>query len=652
MHDKHLDELKLSGALPSPTGVGLAILELTRGEDYSMGEITRVIQSDPALTGRILRIANSGSLAATHPATTVAEAVMRLGVRSVRNVALGFTLVSANRSGACKGFDYEDYWAHSLAVAVTAQGIASALRTVPPADAFTCGLLSGIGTLALASIHPERYERMLERAASGSSSDLLLLEREVFDLDHCELAAALLRDWRLPEPFAYAVSAIERREASAEAPDPASRAMALIVRSATQLARLCLEGERDPAPPRREVPAPERLGAILAELALGVEQFELLREQSRKDWSEWGRALQIPTGVHVRTQELVAEAARQLAAPRDEESRRAAPERKGLRILAVDDDPVSLKVLEQYLVRDGHRVARAANGRQALIMALESGPQMVVTDWMMPEMDGLELCKALRRSNEGRGTYILLLTGREDEDRVIEAFDAGADEYVVKPFNPKILLARVRAGQRMIELREQVERDRQSRDQQMAEMAVLNRRLEAAAMTDVLTKLPNRRFAMRKLEEEVQGALSARSDVSVIMIDIDHFKQVNDQYGHDLGDLVLRETANVLRGTVRKSDDVCRLGGEEFLVICPKSTLAQAAMSADRIRAAVAEHRIGFGFDRNVTVSLGVSSIACGASSVDELLKLADRRVYAAKALGRDRVCAGDLLPPPQAKSA
>jgi diguanylate cyclase (GGDEF)-like protein len=291
------------------------------------------------------------------------------------------------------------------------------------------------------------------------------------------------------------------------------------------------------------------------------------------------------------------------------------------------------------------------NGRQALIMALESSPQMIVTDWNMPEMDGLELAKSLRRSNESRGTYILLLTGREEEDRVVEAFDAGVDEYVVKPFNPKILLARVRAGQRMIELREQVESDRQLRDRQVAEMAVLNRKLEAAAMTDVLTKLPNRRYAMRRLEDELNGALAAGAPLSVIMIDIDHFKQVNDRFGHDMGDLVLRETATVLRNTTRKGDYVCRLGGEEFLVICTKASLPQCAMTAERIRAAVEEHIIGFGFERAVTVSLGAASLECGARTVDELLKLADRRVYAAKAAGRNRVCSNDA-PPSQARSA
>lgn len=644
MNEQQLDELKLTGHLPSPTGVGLAILELTRGEDYAMGEITKVIQSDPALTGRILRIANSANFAGSQPVTTVAQAAMRLGVRSVRNVALGFTLVSGHRSGSCTSFDYERYWAHSLAVAVMAQGLAELLRTVPPADAFTCGLLSGIGTLALASIHPDRYAQMLERAQRQGAPDLLLLERETFDLDHCELAAAMLRDWRLPESFAYTVAAFERRELGSDAPNEAARRMAIVVRAARLLANNCLEGQT------ADEHASERLAELITELAIKGDDFDRLRTKSREDWIEWGKSLQIPVGVKMQPHEIVAEATKQLSVPSDTDVRNAS-ERKGLRILVVDDDPVSLRLLEHHLGRDGHQILRAVNGRQALVLALESNPQMVVTDWMMPEMDGLELCKSLRRAKEGRGMYILLLTGREDEDRVVEAFDAGADEYVVKPFNPKILLARVRAGQRMIELREQVEKDRQVKDRQVAEMALLNRKLETAAMTDVLTKLPNRRFAMRQLEDEVSTALTANAQLSVVMIDIDHFKQVNDRFGHDMGDLVLRETAAVLRNTVRKGDFVCRLGGEEFLVICAKASLAQASLTAERLRSAVEDHTIQFGYDGNVTVSLGVASLACGARTVDELIKFADRRVYGAKSAGRNRVCSSDP-PTSQAKSA
>lgn len=647
MNDRLLDELKLTGALPSPTGVGLAILNLTSGEDYAMGDITRVIQSDPALTGRIIKLANNAVVAGAEPVTSVNQAAMRLGVRSVRNVALGFTLVSGNRSGTCNGFDYSLYWSRSLAVAVTAQALAQLCRTCSPADAFTCGLLSDIGSMALASIHPERYTQMLVRARAENISDLFQLEREVFDLDSSELASALLRDWKLPESLVYAVSSFQRRDGVNEACDDVSRAMTRIVRAASRIA-VALDASPAQAD---ETARDERVTELLEAHAIELGRFELLRTQVERDWREWCASLSVPANVNVRPEELAASASRVLGeAPRDEQ-RASVRERRGLRILAVDDDALSLRLLEHHLTRDGHQVVRAANGRQALIAALESNPQMVVTDWTMPEMDGIELCKALRRTSEGRGVYILILTGREDEDRVVEAFDAGADEYVVKPFNPKILLARVRAGQRMIELREQVETDALARNAQVAEMAVLNRKLETAAMTDVLTRLPNRRFAMRRLDEELAAAKSARTPLSAMMIDIDHFKMVNDRYGHDMGDLVLRETANVLRATTRKGDIVCRLGGEEFLVISPRSSLVDAAKGAERLRAAIEDHVIGFGFDRNVTISMGVASTESGPKTVDELIKAADLRVYAAKARGRNQVCADD---PPQsaAKSA
>ena len=278
MKETQLDELKLTGALPSPTGVGLSILELTRGEDYAMGDITRAIQSDPALTGRIIKIANSAGFAGSHAVTSVAQAAMRLGVRSVRNVALGFTLVTGNRGGSCIGFDYEGYWARSLAIAVLSQRLAEALRLAAPADAFTCGLLSEIGVLALASIHPDRYAQLLQRRRAEPGTDLLHLEREIFDLDHCELAAAMLADWRLPESFCYAVSAFERRDPYTGAPSEPARRMVTLVRAASVVAEICFFGDG------HEARAKERIAALLGEIGLSTEEFERLSSAALVEW--------------------------------------------------------------------------------------------------------------------------------------------------------------------------------------------------------------------------------------------------------------------------------------------------------------------------------------------------------------------------------
>jgi len=631
---KPIEELKLAGNLPSPTGVGLAILELTRGEDYSMGDVTRVIQTDPALTGRILRIANSAASSPTQPITSVSQAAMRLGVRSVRNVALGFSLVSGNRSGECRSFDYERYWAHSLAVAVAAQVLAEETRGVTPTDAFTCGLLSDIGSLALASIHPERYTEVLRRANEQDGS-LLLAERELLDIDHVQLGCALLSEWGLPESFAHALGTADTREPE-PAPSPEAERLARLLRQALALAPRILAGTA--------------LGELPEGLDLDAARIGAVLSRCRGDWLEWSRTLQIPSALRVTEAGLSPAVELELATQRGSSEART-KQGSGLRILAVDDDPVSLRLIALHLSRAGHEVIRATTGREALLAALEHAPQMVITDWMMPDMDGLELCRTLRSTEECRGMYVIVLTGRDRESRAVEAFDAGADEYFLKPFESRLLLARVRAGQRTIELREQVESDRRIQAQQVADMSVLNRKLEAAAMTDVLTRLPNRRFALRRLEEDLGIALANETALSVVMIDIDLFKQVNDEHGHGMGDLVLRETANVLRGIVRREDTVCRLGGEEFLVICPGANLEQAAATAERMRRAVAHHVIGYGYGRPVTISAGVAQREEGADTVDDLLRVADRRVYVAKAAGRDQVCSEDP-PRSHAKSA
>lgn len=643
MIKKRLDELKMTGALPSPTGVGLSLLELTRNEDYSMSEITRVISSDPALTGRIIKLANSAAQAGLQPARNVQEAAMRLGVRAVRNLALGFTLVNGNRAGACQGFDYDVYWSHSLATAVAAQCLAARVKLVVPAEAFTCGLLSGIGRLALASIHPDRYAAVLE-GTRRDGADLIEREREAFDLDHRELAVALLDDWQLPSHFGFAVSSFESLGFLRDSRDEACRHMTLILQVAAHLVRDQLFGD--------ERQRHTDLVPLVNSLGLNADDLQQLAVELRACWGEWGKILQIPTRTSLAELESTA---RKLsdgdqAVPADP-LMQDLPRRQGLRILVVDDDAVSLRLITHHLTRDGHQVVTASNGKDALVEVLQRGPQMVVTDWMMPEMDGIELCKALRRTTEGRGIYTILLTGREDEDRVVEAFDSGADDYVNKPFNPKILLARARAGQRMIELREQVEADRRERARQVSQMAVLNRRLEAAAMTDILTRLPNRRYAMSRLEQEVANARRTRSPLCVIMLDIDHFKAVNDEFGHDTGDLVLKEAADALRRAIRKSDVPCRLGGEEFLVICPGSDLGGAIGVAERVREAIAEHDFGSSFSRPVTVSLGVAAFDTVSSTVDTLLKDADRRVYLAKAAGRNRVAARDAEPPDRASA-
>ena len=643
MPARRLDEIRLTGSLPSPTGIGLEILRLTSTDDYCLAELARVVQADPALTGRVIKLANSAANSGVEPARTVEKATISLGVRTVRNLALSFSLVAGNRSGTSRVFDHERYWSRSLAEAVAAQNLAGHLRSVPGADAFTCALLSGIGRLALATVHAEGYDEVLTSAQGSSPEELLRLERRSFDVDHCELAAAMLEDWKLPRSFSWAASNLELGEPDEEPPCEEAQSLRMILRVSQLIGRMCVDLAREDG--ARWVWGWPELEEHRRLLGIEAQAFRAVLDRVAEEWPGWGHLLEVPTCSLPSFEEIAGQVellvGREGAeSPGEGEAEQA---RKGLRILAVDDAPVSLRLLVHHLTRDGHTVAQATDGRQALSMAMADPPQLVVTDWMMPEMDGIDFCKALRRTTIGRNMYVLVLTGREDEERVVEAFDAGADDYVCKPFNPEILLARVRAGQRMIELREQVELDRRDRQRQVAEMAVLNRKLQAAALTDVLTELPNRRYAMKRLDQDLSTLQRAGGSMTVMMLDIDHFKRVNDEHGHDVGDHVLRETALALRKTCRKGDVVCRLGGEEFLVICSTSDLASARSSAERIRQAVEQNVIQMAdFQRAITVSIGIAEVDEGLQTVDALLKEADLQVYRAKESGRNRVCWGE----------
>ncbi len=646
MFKEPFEELKHTGELPSPAGVGMRILVATQQDDCSLSEVLSAIQADPALTGRVIKLASSTQYGSAVPITTVREAALRLGLRTVSNLALGFTLVAGNRSGRCSSFDYDRYWSWSLANAVAAAALARELRFGDPAEAFTCALLVRIGELALASVHPSDYAVVIDRSRRSEARTLRELERVRFQIDHAEVTAAMLVDWGLPDSFSAAACAYLDPDQRAEVEDSRASELLQVLIASSAFADLCVKKE---GTSRTESWA--ELERIRIQHGIPEERIAAICDEVAGNWSEWGQVLEVPTydlpsGAEYRARDGRPEV------EDDEEGVEEEP-RGGLRILAVDDDVVSLRLLERHLEAAGHTVVTASNGKQALAAALETNPQIVITDWMMPEMDGLQFCKALRRFTSGRSMYVLLLTGRGEEDRIVEAFDAGVDDYIVKPFKPKLLLARIRAGLRVVELQQQVEADKKLQREQVAKLAVLNRKLRAAALTDHLTDLPNRRYALKRLDVEWSNWKRTGRPLSVLMVDIDHFKNINDTHGHDAGDLVLRETARAMMGTLRRGDTCARIGGEEFLVISPNTDAEGARSLAERIRVEVEATTIrSGGFEGRVTVSLGVATLAADSEvgHVEGLLKLADGAIYQAKKSGRNRWVVVD--PPVRKKSA
>ena len=223
------------------------------------------------------------------------------------------------------------------------------------------------------------------------------------------------------------------------------------------------------------------------------------------------------------------------------------------KILAVDDSPIYRKLVEQSLSQEQYTVLFAKNGREALDQFAKHHPAVVITDWTMPDIEGLELCRRIRRDFQGVYSHLILLTSNANKEQVVEGLAAGADDYLTKPFHPGELLARVAVGRRIVELHRQIQ--------------AKNRSLEELALTDGLTGLPNRRAIDVWATGELSAAARHGFSIWVAMADLDHFKGINDTHGHEAGDTVLKSFAEILKSNTRESDMCCRLGGEEFLLV-------------------------------------------------------------------------------------
>jgi diguanylate cyclase (GGDEF)-like protein len=302
-----------------------------------------------------------------------------------------------------------------------------------------------------------------------------------------------------------------------------------------------------------------------------------------------------------------------------------------MKILLADDERIARTMLEHWLRGWGYEVVAVADGEAAL-EALRTDPELRlgIVDWVMPKLDGLEVCRRIRAESSEPYRYLMLLTARDDKAHIVEGLEAGADDYLVKPCNALELKVRLRAGRRVVELQQELIRAREE--------------LRFEAMHDALTGLANRNALLPQLEKELARAHRNGGSVAVIMGDIDHFKRVNDTHGHAVGDAVLREIAHRLSASVRSYDTVGRLGGEEFLVVLPDCDSRTGAVVAERLRLSICANAVqSDGIAVPVTASFGIAATdQHAAASVGDLIRAADSALYRAKFAGRDRVLRAD----------
>jgi diguanylate cyclase (GGDEF)-like protein len=300
-------------------------------------------------------------------------------------------------------------------------------------------------------------------------------------------------------------------------------------------------------------------------------------------------------------------------------------------VLAVDDSAISRKLVEHSLSGAGYNVLLAKNGREALDRFAQHRPAVVVTDWSMPDIGGLEICRCIRRDFQDFHSHLILLTGNTDKEQVVEGLAAGADDYLTKPFHSGELVARIAVGRRIVELHREIQ--------------AKNRLLEEMALTDALTGLPNRRAVDVWASRELSAAARHGFPFWAVMADLDLFKGVNDTYGHDAGDTVLKTFAEILKTHTRQSDICARLGGEEFLVMMTHSDRDGTKTAVERIRKQFEKTTFTLGNSTaSATASFGIAGFR-GTNPPDwnALVERADTALYAAKHKGRNRIEFEDL---------
>jgi diguanylate cyclase (GGDEF)-like protein len=302
------------------------------------------------------------------------------------------------------------------------------------------------------------------------------------------------------------------------------------------------------------------------------------------------------------------------------------PAENGMKVLVADYDPTSRLLLESSLKTAGYTVIGTANGVEALqLLQRHDGPRLAVLEWMMSGMDGLEVCRAIRTTCGERYIYLIVLTSKSGQQDIVKGFEAGADDYVIKPCDLTELKARVRTGKRILELQEQ--------------LVVARECLRLQASHDSLTGLYNRMAILEILEKELSRFLRDGFPVSVTMVDLDYFKRINDTWGHPAGDVVLREIGKRMRSVIRTYDAAARFGGEEFLLVASGTDLLGAEKQAERVRYSICSEPVEFGDALiPITVSMGVAEASHGLQKADDLLRAADGALYLAKNQGRNRV--------------
>lgn len=601
--------------LPTPNGVALAIMESWEDERTTVAQLSHLVQTDPALSGRLLKLANSAAMG-NRPIVAIPDAIVRVGMQTVGQLAVAFSLIDGHGDGRCDALDYQAYWSHCLLMAVLSRHLAQATGVAPPADLFACGLLARVGILAFATIYPAEYSNLLE----SDPSDMTAAEQQQFGTDHNELSEAMLAEYRVPKAFSEPARHHEAPELSGFDISSRPAKLANILHLAHRLAAVTVQAQHHR--PRQAILNP----SLAAKAGLEESALSDLFDRAIEEWREWSKLLELPARERIRYEQLESSGYTETAPDSSQPLK--------LRAILVKGSSHT-QALESSLTQLGVRVQVCQDRHAALRSAIDFRPHL----FFVPSSE-VTLCRLIRATSWGNSVYLFNVVEARETALVIECLEAGADAVINADMGRDELGASLLPVRRLLGIDRAWRDDRRELRRIAKELALAHRQQQILSLTDSLTKLPNRRAAMETIGRAWSRSRRTGAALAVVMIDIDHFKSINDQHGHAVGDRVLTAVAKVLKKSARGEETIARIGGEEFLLIGPNSNLRDMLVAAERLRKTLASASIiGPGDGQALTISLGVAEKEDDFADYNSLLNAADAALYNAKSTGRNRIC-------------
>ncbi|MCX7945870.1 MAG: HDOD domain-containing protein [Hydrogenophilus sp.] len=536
-----LSQVEEEGRLPQPSEEVKKLLSVLENEEAGLPEVASQVQADPVLSARVLRVANSPAYALPRPATSVTpDVLMRVGLTTLRHLIAGFGILDRYRRGAVAGLEYETFWSKSLLVGVLAAQIGTTLRLAPASDLFTLGLLLDFGVLVLAEWRPEEVGRAMagDRRSAARREAL----RRVFEVHPWRVTAAAMARWGLPRVFFQAVNRLAEAEeggmalGEGEVPLRVER-VALLLALSEALAGYFVETHGEE--PKHE------WEAWMRALGVGAEELPAKVSEALKEWEAWLSLLQLPAA------DLVAGSTERLG-------RWAPPERVPITLMVVDDDPVLLRLLPRVMQRPEWTIVTFSDSREALRSAAEQMPDAVVVDLLMPGLDGWGFIEQLRQLPKGERPHVIVLSVLEEREALIRAFEAGADDFVNKPFDPRLLEARLSPAIRR-------------------KQSAASEKRRVGAMWDEEVELFSRAYLEERLPQELALAARVMQPVSLLLLGCANGSRKE-----------LYEMGRWLTGFVRASDVLGRFAEKELYLLLP----ATPAVGVERLVRRLREQRL------------------------------------------------------------